>query len=707
MAVTTLGITIATIVNVKRKAGIDIKQYREEQIIKAETTLQNLIDVASDIISESASEEDALDLLGKIRFDGGEGYYWITDSNVPPRMVMRAADPSLDGMLLTDGFVQEEKEAGQENSYIRRAKEIQKNPAAYIDYKMKKPGDDRIYSKLSYSVVDRSKGWIISTGIYTDSIDEAVAQKEESLDDQVATLIRNILLVALLILLLGVFVSWRFSGILVNSLNLVKDKLTSLSIGRKVEHVEVKSKDEIGEIQHALNRQITSTDKYIEFAKSISNNQMDVMFEAYDDQDQLANELLFMQENLIQVITDTNDVLYRAGSEGDLSAQITVADQSGVWLEMSESINKLIASIATPIKEVIRIMESVGRGDLSSSYGLEGQGEIKVLADSIDNGLRKFSELLSKVKVTTASVDESAGLMLASGEEMSTTTTEIASAIAQMSNGAQSQVSHVDEVSTVIEKILLASRSMSDKATDISEAAQAGFQNSIDGEKMLTELTVGISDIEQYAKRTQDSIHILKDRSREISQVLTVITEIASQTNLLALNAAIEAAQAGDAGRGFAVVAEEIRKLAEDSKSSADKIERLILDVNKDTNETAQTMDELDQRVKSGTVITNNASTIFKQITDSTSKTLGLSKEVVEDTKTQVSSIQDVVTVTENVVVVAEQTAAGTEEVASSASEMDTGMTNFKDQINHLLDVVNNLNSDLDGFTLSKDTPDE
>jgi methyl-accepting chemotaxis protein len=102
--------------------------------------------------------------------------------------------------------------------------------------------------------------------------------------------------------------------------------------------------------------------------------------------------------------------------------------------------------------------------------------------------------------------------------------------------------------------------------------------------------------IEMYAKRVFE----FGERTKEIGNIVRVITEVAQQTHLLAINATIEAARAGDAGRGFAVVAEEIRQLAENTSRSAEKIGGIVEEVNAGSNETMQAVKDSTQHLSEG-----------------------------------------------------------------------------------------------------------
>lgn len=447
-------------------------------------------------------------------------------------------------------------------------------------------------------------------------------------------------------------------------------------------------KDEIGEIANSLSTLRNSIDKASEFAKEISQGNLDAEFAVVNDTETLGLSLLSMRESLREMVGETNAVVKAAGEEGNLNIRIEDSGKSGVWLQLTNSINQLLKSVAQPFYSINKIVNAMATGDLTMRYTEDAKGDIKKMADHLNLALDNLDGLLHQISENVKIIDESAGEMKVTGEEMSANTNEIASAIAQMSSGAQNQVAKVDESSGLMEGILQDSKIMVEKSEAINQAAKRGAESSAEGMKLVDNVVTSMREISNYSNKTDNSMKILTERSGQISRTLSVITEIASQTNLLALNAAIEAAQAGDAGRGFAVVAEEIRKLAEDSRKSAKEIETLVNGVQVDTAEAVGVMEQMKKVVKVGEEASQTASSSFREIRDSSTSTLLFSEDILNSAKNQIGSINNVVNITESVVVIAEQTAAGTEEVASSATELSAGMGSYNAKAQNLAEVA-------------------
>lgn len=446
--------------------------------------------------------------------------------------------------------------------------------------------------------------------------------------------------------------------------------------------------DEIGSITNALISHVNFLKSTSELVDDIKNGKFDSDFEVKSEADELGKSLVEMKDNLRDILGETSFVVSMAGEEGNLEARIQVSGKSGVWAQLSESINLLLASVSKPFYALNKIMSAMAMGDLTLRYEEEANGDVKLMTDNLNLALDNLDGLLNKIANNVNIIDASASEMQITGEEMTVNTSEIASSISQMSHGAQSQLAKVDESSTLVEQILKASNGMVEKSEEINSVAKRGADISEKGITIVNEMVSNMRDISSYSEKTNASMNVLTDRSKEIARVLAVITEIASQTNLLALNAAIEAAQAGDAGRGFAVVAEEIRKLAEDSRKSAKEIETLVKDVQHDTEEAATVISSMQAIVKNGESTSLQASESFKEIFESSNNTLHHSEDILSAATSQIQSINDVVSITESIVVIAEQTAAGTEEVASSATEMSSGMTNFSDRTSYLAQVA-------------------
>lgn len=146
-------------------------------------------------------------------------------------------------------------------------------------------------------------------------------------------------------------------------------------------------------------------------------------------------------------------------------------------------------------------------------------------------------------------------------------------------------------------------------------AASAVRSNSQEGQLGLEQATFSMQALTQQANNNRTLIESLRERSREIQKVASVIQGIASQTNLLALNAAIEAARAGEYGRGFAVVADEVRGLASRTAAATEEVERMVQEIQQNTNDVAEHQHRLIEDLNNSVELVESAGNQLNEIT--------------------------------------------------------------------------------------------
>lgn len=401
-----------------------------------------------------------------------------------------------------------------------------------------------------------------------------------------------------------------------------------------------------------------------------------------------------------QVIAKINKVIRLAGTEGRLDTRLELENVKGDWKKLGTSVNLLLESVANPVIEINRVVEQMAQGNFLERFEMKAEGNIKELGNSLNSAIDSLNILLGQIAEVGNLVAFSAKEMLEKGEDMKMTTEEVAAATIQMAQGAMNQAKETDEASQLMNDVLKSSNDMADKSVRINEAASYGQKNSIEGLKSIKSVGDNMDEIQKSAANTTDSILILSDRSDEISLALRVITDIAAQTNLLALNAAIEAARAGDSGRGFAVVAEEIRKLAEGSRKSAIDIEKVIREVQKDIITVAEAIETMSFNVQSGSLASKEAEAVLGNIEKANNETLDLSKEILDATVKQITSISTSVKNIENIVIVAEEIASGAEEVAISGNILSEGMGEVGQTSKSLAKAATQLQKSISKFKL-------
>jgi methyl-accepting chemotaxis protein len=221
---------------------------------------------------------------------------------------------------------------------------------------------------------------------------------------------------------------------------------------------------------------------------------------------------------------------------------------------------------------------------LGAALGRLADGDFTIrLADDIPQA---YAEIRDDFNRAIERLHETIQAVAASTHEVANAAGEISTATTDLSQRVEEQAASLAETSASME--------------EISSTVQTNAKNAQQANE-LTSSTQGVAD--RGGKVVADAVTAMsriEESSRQISDIITVIDEIARQTNLLALNAAVEAARAGDAGRGFAVVASEVRSLAQRSSEAAKNITDLI----------AKSSD----RVKEGVGLVNRAGTALTEI---------------------------------------------------------------------------------------------
>ncbi len=282
---------------------------------------------------------------------------------------------------------------------------------------------------------------------------------------------------------------------------------------------------------------------------------------------------------------------------GDISQKMNTAQMTDNFKSISKHFNQVLDIFNTFIDDVSTVFDQVAKGALTPQISNHYEGSFDKIKNNINSSIKNLNDMMYKVLNTTKIIHVEIN--------------SIVSGIDDLSARTQTQATSLEETAASM--------------VELSSAVQNNTENALNVKSMMLKTTDSADNGQRVVEQSIAAMDNIKDSSKEISKIISLIDEIAFQTNLLALNAAVEAARAGDSGKGFSVVAEEVRNLAQRSTEASKQIKYLI--------------EESTSQVQNGVELVNETGQNFSTILHSIKEVSGLVGDISTASVEQASTL--------------------------------------------------------------------
>lgn len=361
-------------------------------------------------------------------------------------------------------------------------------------------------------------------------------------------------------------------------------------------------------------------------------------------------------------------------------------------------------SIANGIKRalqnIISDSEKVEKGDLSVNFTVKRKDEFLQLATGLNNMLGGIRQLITDTSKFGEEVNVMSEELAMNASDLKEAMDQVLVAVDEVSSGAQHQAEETENSNEKMQGLSDNLTIISDKTASMENMADAVMTSVEKGQEIVDVLTDKADKTSALTRELSIEMEAVDKRTKEIEGFVQIINEIAGQTNLLSLNASIEAARAGEHGRGFSVVAEEIRKLADQSKESANKIKEIVGGITETTKRTSIAAKSTDDMMKEQMAALESTVSVFQEIRETTLGLVDNLRKTVEGMNRIMGEKVEVGDSLQNIAAISEEAAASVEEINATISEQVNMIIKLAEKADSLKSQMTDMNSSLEKFQL-------
>jgi len=359
-------------------------------------------------------------------------------------------------------------------------------------------------------------------------------------------------------------------------------------------------------------------------------------------------------------------------------------------------------SILRQINYLSSATKKIAEGNLADEIIPQSSDEVGQLTENFSKAIKKVRALIEKIQQDAMDAEKFAVQLNDNANKSSLATEKVATSLETVTENANRQEIAISSSSKdihafaqLLQEFEVKADASVNSAKNVEEIAKSG-QNAVSG---------AVNQMSAVAESVEKSAQVIKqlaERSTQIGNISSTISDIAEQTNLLALNAAIEAARAGEHGRGFAVVSDEVRKLAESTNLAASQIGDLITAIQNEMAEALQQMEQGNLEVESGKNVVAAAGDSFKNITDAVAELTNHAEEILKNAETASATVDKIVEAMDELNKSSQDVSAETETLSQATEEQSAAIDEVANASQKLSDISKDLSESAAKFTIFK-----